>query len=321
MTTELVPTASPSLDLATLLATDPRLRSQHTRRAYAHDLGQFEAWRAGRPLTRTLVEAYVAHLLATGHSPRSVNRALAATRWWARKVADLAYDHLPPDQRAEVVAQAERVASVGDVKAPAKAQRGRHVSPGEFDALLRACLSDPSAAGRRDAAMLALAWATGLRRGEVVALTLADLAYEDNEAARLTVRGKGGKERLLYLFDGALDALADWLAVRGETPGPLFCPVDKAGRPHPGRGLSTQALADALERRRTEAGVKPLTWHDLRRTFAGDLLDGGADIATVQKLMGHASPATTSAYDRRPEEVRKRALRTRHVPYYTREGL
>ena len=64
-----------------------------------------------------------------------------------------------------------------------------------------------------------------------------------------------------------------------------------------------------------EARLKPLTWHDFRRTFAGNLLDSGADLATVQRLMGHSDPSTTSGYDRRGEETRRKAVQALFVPY------
>ena len=61
--------------------------------------------------------------------------------------------------------------------------------------------------------------------------------------------------------------------------------------------------------------MSDIHWHDARRTLAGELLDHGADLATVQKILGHASPVTTAAYDRRPEETRRKALRGLHLPY------
>jgi integrase/recombinase XerD len=87
-----------------------------------------------------------------------------------------------------------------------------------------------------------------------------------------------------------------------------------------GEGVTGEALQLMLEKRRALAGVNPLTWHDFRRSFAGNLLDNGNDLVTVQKLMGHASPVTTSNYDRRGEEVKRRAARSLHVPY-TRRSL
>jgi len=317
MTTQALTLTTNTQDaIANLLASDPRLASPHTRRAYAHDLAQFETWRNGRPMTKLLVEQYAAELLASGMAAKSVNRHLTAIRWWARKVGDLAHEQpLDPAARAEVVTQAARVAAVQDVKAHAHAQVGRHVTLGEIDAIMRAVGNDQTPAGVRDAALLALGAATGMRRAELASLTLDALEIAP-DGATLTVQGKGGKERLAHLFNGALDALTAWLRLRGATPGPLFNPIRKGGHLVPGATMTTQALADVLAKRAQQAAVKPLTWHDLRRSFAGDLLGNGIDVSTVQKLMGHASPITTTAYDRRPEQARKAALQTRHVPYY-----
>jgi integrase len=70
---------------------------------------------------------------------------------------------------------------------------------------------------------------------------------------------------------------------------------------------------------RMQAGLRGLTWHGLRRTFAGNLLGNGNDLVPVQKPMGHASPTTTAAYDRRGEEVKRRASRSLHVPFVSGE--
>lgn len=86
-------------------------------------------------------------------------------------------------------------------------------------------------------------------------------------------------------------------------------------------GLGGQSLQELLSRRAVAAGVSDVHWHDARRTLAGNLLDAGTDLATVQRILGHSSPVTTSAYDRRPEETRRRALRGLHVPYLRRRLL
>ena len=311
------------------LTRDPRLKSPHTQRGYLADLGAFEAWRAGRFLTRLLVEEYAANLRKQGKSPRSINRALAAIRWYARRLADLLYETpalSEPElrQRAELVAQAERVSTVSDVRGQ-RQPSGRHLSTGELAALMSACENDYTPAGARDAALIALAWAAGLRRDELASLTLDDfhvgvsvgagLRPAPTDEAELLIHGKGDKTRKAYLYNGALAALQGWLALRGNEPGPLFCAINKGDVIFPEWRLSGEALRLILEKRIAEARVKPLTWHDFHRTFAGNLLDSGADLATVQRLMGHADPTTTSNYDRRGEEVRRKAVRALFVPY------
>jgi site-specific recombinase XerD len=114
--------------------------------------------------------------------------------------------------------------------------------------------------------------------------------------------------------------LRGWLRLRGNQPGPLFCPVRKNGRVATGKGLTTEALAQILKRRCQQAGIRQATtWHDLRRSFAGNLLDEGVDLVTVQNLMGHVSPATTASYDRRPARVRLKAAQRIELPTFIGE--
>jgi site-specific recombinase XerD len=159
--------------------------------------------------------------------------------------------------------------------------------------------------------LLALAYAGGLRRAELVALDLAD--YEP-ETGRLRVIGKGNKERAVFIGNGARDALQAWLRVRGCEPGPLLLAVDRHGRVLP-RRLTEQTVYDRLRHLAERAGVAAFSPHDCRRSLAGDLLDAGVDLATVQAMLGHASPATTARYDRRGERAVRQASERVHVPY------
>lgn len=187
---------------------------------------------------------------------------------------------------------------------------GRAITAGEIAALLDSCGQD--ATGIRDAALISVAYACGLRRAEIVALQLGDY---DPAAGTLLVKGKGNKERSLPVANGAAAALGDWIAIRGDDPGPLF--MGTGNRQRGGR-LTTQAIYNMLQARAEAAGVQGLSPHDFRRTFIGDLLDKGADISTVAKLAGHASVTTTARYDRRDDKAKRAAVDLLHVPYTRR---
>jgi len=292
----------------------PSLASTHSRRSYLGALREFEAWREGRPVTKRLVESYAASLQERGQAAATINHKIAAVRWWAKRLGDLALEDpgLSPSKRREIAAQAERAATVKNVKGD-PVPRGRHVSEGEVKALLQECVEDGPAAAR-DGALIALAFATGMRRGELCALALEDVAALDSGYNLTIRRAKGNKSRSVAVYHGAARYLADWLALRGDRPGPLFLAIRKGGEVLE-HGLSTEGLMQMLHRRAAAAGVEKMNWHDARRTLAGNLLDAGVDLATVQRILGHASPVTTSGYDRRPEEVRRKALRGVHVPY------
>jgi site-specific recombinase XerD len=195
---------------------------------------------------------------------------------------------------------------------------GRSISSGELRALFHACAHDiykdgtPRPTAVRDAAVLAVLYGVGLRRSEVITLDFEDYNAENGEL-RIR-RAKGRKDRLSYAGRGAREAIAAWLQLRGESPGPLFWPILKSGRLVP-RRLSDQAILTLLMKRAKEAGVKHLSPHDMRRSFISDLLDAGADISAVQKLAGHANVSTTIRYDRRGEAAKQKASELLHVPY------
>jgi site-specific recombinase XerD len=180
---------------------------------------------------------------------------------------------------------------------------GRALAAGELRALVTVCHEDPGPGGVRDVAVLALLYGCGLRRAEAAGLQLEDV---DLENGVVTVHGKGRKDRTTHAPPGARHALSRWVETRGPDPGPLLCPVDKAGRLTI-RPITAQALYLALQKRAHEAGIPAFSPHDLRRTFVSDLLDAGADLAVVQKLAGHADPGTTARYDRRGEAAKAKA--------------
>ena len=156
-------------------------------------------------------------------------------------------------------------------------------------------------------------YGTGLRRAEIVKL---DCSHYKQDANELTVvSGKGRKDRLVYVPDGAAEAIKDWLRIRGFYAGPLFCHVNKAGRVSP-RRLSGQGIWHILRKRGSEAGVESFSPHDLRRSCITDLLADGADIFVVQQLAGHSDPKTTMRYDHRGEVAKRTAARKLHVPYF-----
>lgn len=141
---------------------------------------------------------------------------------------------------------------------------------------------------------------------------------EQQSLLTLRVIGKGNKERKIYLHSGALDAMVDWLVVRGDDPGAIFCAINKSGRVFSDRIMTTTALDYILKKRMLKAGIAPMTWHDFRRTNAGNLLDAGVDISTAAGLLGHSSVETTARYDRRGERARLKASNKLSVPYFGR---
>ncbi|GII95894.1 tyrosine-type recombinase/integrase [Sinosporangium siamense] len=270
--------------------------------------GNEEAGGAGQPWHLLRYEHTVrirALLAGQGWSPAHVNKHLVALRRVLREAWRLG------QMTAEDYHRAADLAGVESTRLPS----GQHVPPEIVAAALAVCQDDDSPAGARDSALFALLYSTGCRRAEVAAMTLADY---DPGARSLRVRGKRDKERLVYLTAEAISRLERWLAVRGQAAGALFSPISRAGRLRMRDGrpasMTGQAVADILARRLAAAGASPRTPHDFRRTFIGELLDAGVDLATTQALVGHSSPATTARYDRRPERRRREAVDRLRLP-------
>lgn len=238
------------------------------------------------------------------YAPATANRMLCALRRVLKEARRLKLID------AEDYADAVALPNIRGTRLPP----GRALAGKEIAALMEACRLDPTPAGLRDAATIGILMA-GLRRSEVVALELADF---DPLTGGLSVRrGKGNKQRLTYLPEGALEAVEDWLDKRGKKPGALLCPVDRVGRITI-RQMSDQVVMNILLKRAKQAGIERAAPHDLRRTFISNLLEKDADLLTVQKLVGHADPATTAKYDRRGEAIKRQAVAKLDVPYRSR---
>lgn len=292
------------------------LTSAHSRRnmlRYLQQIAQlltdnrFDAHTINWSAVRYQHSAAVRAQLSGVYAPATINGVLSALRGVLKAAWKLG------QMTAEDYQRAIDVQNVTGSTIPA----GRDLSQGEILALSNACTSDPTPAGARDAAIIAVLYTCALRRAELVSVMLGDLAPDDG---KLTIRsGKGRKDRTVYASNGTLAALGDWLAARGNKAGALFCPVNKVGKVTV-RHMTSQAVYNMLKKRAVLAGVKDFSPHDFRRTFVGDLLDRGVDIVTVQKLAGHASVTTTGRYDRRPEEAKRAAAAKLHFPYQKRKG-
>lgn len=147
----------------------------------------------------------------------------------------------------------------------------------------------------RDRAILELLFSTGLRVSELARLRINDLNLKKVE---FTVRGKGSKLRLVFLSDDAKAAIKSYLEARQDTEPFLFVSHGKINKEtNPVYGLTPRSIERLVEKYALVAGItKKVTPHTLRHSFATDLLIGGADIRSVQQLLGHASITTTQVY-------------------------
>lgn len=242
--------------------------------------------------------------LAEKYAPATANRMLAALRGTLRAAWRLGL------MSADDYQAAADIKAVTGETLPA----GRDLAGGEILALFEDCAADKNTnSGTRDAAIIAVLYVGGLRRAEIVNL---DMAHFNQAESKLTFTGKRKKQRTAYLTDpAAAAALIDWLAIRGDEPGPLFLAINKGDRVRPDARLTSQAIYNMLQKRATAAGLAHFSPHDLRRTCASDLLSKGVDIATVAGILGHSNIQTTRLYDRRPEQSKAKAAGLLHVPY------
>ncbi len=257
--------------------------SAHTVKSYREDLVQalefFHTRQVTEParLTVRLLRAYLAWLNEQGYAKATVARRLAAVRSWCRFLCRQGVLQANPASGLRGPRQ--------DKKLPHFIQRA------DMACLLEAPPAD-TPLGLRDRAILETLYSAGLRVSELTALELGDL---DLDGGMATVRGKGKRERLALLGPQAVLAINAWLPVRQTLAGQreqssLF--LNKNGT-----RLSTRSVGRLLEKYLKQAGMDPRTSpHTLRHSFATHLLDAGADIRSVQELLGHRSLGTTQIY-------------------------
>lgn len=143
----------------------------------------------------------------------------------------------------------------------------------------------------RDRAILETFFSTGLRLSELCALS----RYLDLKRGEVSIRGKGGKIRVVFISDSARDAIQKYLAKRGDAEEKLFVSLSKAGKVI--GPVTPRAVQRVVAHRAKQAGIaKPIHAHQLRHSFATDLLMNGADLRSVQELLGHSNISTTQVY-------------------------
>ena len=265
-----------------------RRLAEHTLESYGRDLRALATFAAGEgvataSLDRRQLEAFVRQEMATGLSPRSVARMVAAVRGFYRfLVLDRQLDENPAD----------------DLSPPrAWPALPRHLSLDDVDRLLaQPDVTTPF--GLRDRAMIELLYATGMRVSELIGVRAADLHLEERY---LTCVGKGNKERLIPVGDQA----ADWLARYQRTGRPLLAARARAiRRAEPrlflnarGGAISRVGFWKVLAAHGRSAGLATaISPHVLRHSFATHLLERGADLRAIQMMLGHADLSTTQIY-------------------------
>ena len=284
--------------------------SPNTVEAYSRDLLRFAALlsqagvREPQAIERGHVTAFVEQQEAAGYAPRSRARGLSAVRRLLRF----------GESRGLLVGDPMR--DVVGPKLPLLLPRVP--ASGTFDALLDATNETPL--GLRDRAMLEVSYGAGLRVSELVSLPLAAL---DRRGGMLRITGKGGRERIVPLGEVAIEALDRYLeagrpALLGRRSDQSFAVfLSRRGSPMTRQNFFARLRSLALAAGLPADSVSP---HRLRHAFATDLLEGGADLRSIQMMLGHADLATTQVYTQVSRAKLRRTVEDRHPRGRGRRG-
>ncbi len=267
--------------------------ARNTQLAYARDLKDFSGWVGARGLDLTAVqqadiEGYLIALDADGMSRATRARRLSAIRQFYRFAFEEGW-------RADNPAI--------QIKGPGRDKRlPKTLSEDEVERLLAAAVETGRGSDRlRNACLMELLYATGMRVSELVTLPV---AAARGDPKMLLIRGKGGKERMVPLSPPAREALTEWLAVRDKAEDLARIEKGRAASKYlfPSHGktghLTRHRFYGLIKEIAVAAGVSPgkVTPHTLRHAFATHLLARGADLRAIQTLLGHADVATTEIY-------------------------
>jgi len=280
-----------------------RAAAKNTLTAYSKDLADAQGFLAARKrdlagASAEDIEAYFQALSDRGLSPATAARRRASVRQFYRFVLGEGWRQDDPSRRVDAPKQGRPLPKV--------------LSRDEVDRIIAAAGAKDGAQGLRLGCMVELIYASGLRISELTALRLDVLA---RDPAYLMVRGKGGKDRLAPLNDAARTAVKAYLEARktflpkGDAANPwLFPSRGKGGR------LTPRRFAQLLDEAAADAGIDParVSPHVLRHAFATHLLEGGADLRVVQKLLGHADIATTQIYTHVAGDRLREVMATKH---------
>lgn len=263
------------------------LTSQSGQRTYDHAIREFVAWYCSEPrlaFNRTVVLRYRIHLEQRQYAPATINLRLAAVRRVAYEAADAGL--LSP----ELAAGIRRVKGVrrlgvrlGNWLTP---EQGRRLLEHRKLTTLRAL---------RDHAMLTMLIGCGLRRGELLALTLESIQQREEHWVIADLIGKGGHVRTVPIPQWVKAAVDAWTTAAAITEGRVFRAINKAGRIW-GDGMSPKVLWDVVRVAAANAGIEKLAPHDLRRTCARLCHLAGGELEQIQFLLGHVSVQTTERY-------------------------